>query len=113
MTILIQFAGGAMGRYTTSHNKVGYIYGNDPKGPDLGHQTHWAICGTKGLLRIDGWHHRIVATITRRGRPTFDVSPDGGTLVFDRCQRADSDLVGLRALAGDRPAPWRPRARPG
>lgn len=59
MTLMIEFESGARGRFTSSHNKVGYIYGNDPRATDLGHSQHLVICGDKGMIRVDGWRHRI------------------------------------------------------
>ena len=59
MTLMIEFENGVHGRFTSSHNKVGYIYGNDPKAMELGHAHNLVICGDEGMIRVDGWRHRI------------------------------------------------------
>lgn len=60
VTAMIWFANGALGRYTTSHNKAGYAAGADmQKGPTQNHVLRWILTGTKGVLLADGWTQRI------------------------------------------------------
>lgn len=59
-TVILWFEGGAMARYTCSHNKASAAAGSDlKKGPEQGHLLKWSIAGDRGVLLIDGWTQRI------------------------------------------------------
>lgn len=60
VTAIIEFAGGAVGRYTTSHTRSGYASGKTMgQAAATGHQKQWSIVGTKGSIWVDAWTQRI------------------------------------------------------
>jgi predicted dehydrogenase len=55
-TVMIRFESGAAGRFSGSHNKVGYSAGHDLKeGPRQGHMHRLALAGSRGAVDIDLW----------------------------------------------------------
>jgi len=60
ITVIVWFAGGAMGRYTLNQTRSPYFSDNwDPRCKDYGHSVRWRVTGTKGALLADAWRTYI------------------------------------------------------
>ncbi len=101
-TVMIRFANGVAGRYSGSHNKVGYSAGHSlTEGARQGHMFRLALAGTRGAVEVNLWEgyvnvfrHVASPAGTNSFKPEFERRIDFSGLRHP--MEAGHDIAGCR-----------------